>query len=122
MNLKIFCLAPPEIFSSFFITKAKIASVLISTFLVLVSDFERWFKKESQRSTNNFFDFSLASSLRFGLFTKKYSIVLRAPLYKLKCSSAFSRLLKAPLIAKTKGKIIAILISVKSMLYTILNL
>tara|TARA_B100000925_G_scaffold17627_1_gene12212 strand:+ start:72 stop:236 length:165 start_codon:yes stop_codon:yes gene_type:complete len=53
---------------------------------------------------------------------KKYEIVLIAPLCKLRNSRAFSLRLKAPLIAKTKGKMIAILIKVKSILYIISKL
>jgi hypothetical protein len=44
------------------------------------------------------------------------STVFKLALNRLKCSSAFSLLLKAPLIVKTSGNIIAILINVKSIL------
>lgn len=43
-------------------------------------------------------------------------MVFKAPRCKLKNSSAFSLLLKAPLMAKTKGNIMAMLIKVRSIL------
>ena len=50
------------------------------------------------------------------LLTKTLMTVIILALKRLKCSNAFSLLLKAPRIVKTSGNIIAILNSVKSML------
>ena len=111
----IFSRVPPEMNSLFLSMKLKVFFSLVSYIPILPSLVFKCLKRPLLISSNKLLLSFFNSSVIFE-FRKRFSTVFKLALNLLRCSNAFSLLLNAPLMVKTKGKIIAILIRVKSML------